>query len=701
MQQVDSTVNSTGEPLPSTRRNPFRSAWVYFAVSPRLVIYLTCAAAAVMVNYLLGKDMMWDTLDYHLYAGFSALHDRFRQDYFAAGPQSYFNPYVYVPFYLLARSGMPAIVAASILAIVQSGLLWLTYEIATALASPETPGKRIAIAVCAVALAFANPILIAELGSSYSDITTAELVLAGWLLLVRAIGSPGTAIIVGAGLLLGAVSALKVTNAGHALSACVLLLFVPITWRARIRLLALFALALGMGFLLVAVPWAIQLQRHFGNPVFPLLNGVFRSPQYTTGLTLDYRFIPDSLGDALWRPFAIASPMGMVDNEYPSPDLRYAMLLILAIPALFRWMGPRFRSTRRGASSALQPAGMRMLAALGCGFLVDWILWLTVSGNGRYFIAMACIAAVLVAVLAFRLLEARPRLRNYLIGAVMCVQVVQLAIGAGYRVHVPWDGGQWFEVSLPKSAAATSSLYFLFGNPSNAFLAPFLASGSAFINVGGGYELGSEGATGLRIRSLIQRYEPDIQVVTIDSRREAGRLSGPPDLTLVDDELGRFGLRADPSDCSRIVVEDTAPTETLIGAPEPSARDTSSRDVSYLASCRLVPSPMARISFLDGERSADLVFDRLEDVCPSLFRPLRSQTRNFSDSHLHIWAREYPGTGLMVYVGSGGRVVLRAMNRGGPPEDLGPELEWLTAAPRVECGRRDERYYVKVLPARS
>ena len=692
-------MNSTDEPLQLTRRHPLRIAGVSFTISPRLVIYLACAAAAVIANYVLGKDMMWDTLDYHLYAGFSALHDRFSQDYFAAGPQSYFNPYVYVPFYLLVRSGMPALEATSILAIVQSGLLWLTYEIATTVASPEAAEKRIAIGLCAVALAFANPILIAELGSSYSDITTAELVLAGWLLLVRAIGAPGRATVLCAGLLLGAVSALKATNAAHALSAFVLLLFIPVTWRARVRLAVVFASALGFGFLVIAVPWAIELQRHFGNPVFPLLNGIFRSPQYASGLTVDYRFIPDSLATALWRPFAIAAPMGMVDSEYPSPDLRYAVLLTLAVLVLFRWMRSRFSAAHSGTGTAPSSAGRRVLGALGCGFLLDWILWLTVSGNGRYFIAMACIAAVLVVALTFRLLAARPQLRSCVIGAVMGLQAVQLALGAGYRVHVPWDGGTWLEVSIPKPVAATPSLYFLFGSPSNAFLAPFLPSGSGFVNVGGVYELGSEGAAGLKIRSLIQRYEPHMRVVTIDSRRDVGRSSGPPDLTLVDDELGRFGLRADPSDCSRIVLEDTAPTETLTGAQSPSTPETPPPNISYLVACRLVPSPPAQTSFLDGERSANRVFDRLEEVCPALFRPRHLQTRNLSETHLQLWAREYPGTGLMAYVGSGSRVVLRALDRGGPPEDLGSERQWLTAAPRVECGRRDERYYVKVLSA--
>ena len=49
--------------------------------------------------------MAWDTLNYHLYAGFSAVNDRFAQDYFAAGPPSYFNPYAYVPFYALVSIG--------------------------------------------------------------------------------------------------------------------------------------------------------------------------------------------------------------------------------------------------------------------------------------------------------------------------------------------------------------------------------------------------------------------------------------------------------------------------------------------------------------------------------------------------------------------------------------------------------------------
>ncbi len=100
------------------------------AVPHRFFVYAACTVLAATLNFALGKDMAWDALHYHFYAGFSALNDRFNQDYFAAGAQSYFNPYVYVPFYVLAKSGLPALAVSSILALIHSVVLWITYELA-------------------------------------------------------------------------------------------------------------------------------------------------------------------------------------------------------------------------------------------------------------------------------------------------------------------------------------------------------------------------------------------------------------------------------------------------------------------------------------------------------------------------------------------------------------------------------------------
>lgn len=62
--------------------------------------------------------------------------------------------------------------------------------------------------------------------------------LAGWLLLIRNGRSPRAVRTIGAGLLLGAVTALKFTNAADALAASVLLLLYPMSLRVRFHYLA-------------------------------------------------------------------------------------------------------------------------------------------------------------------------------------------------------------------------------------------------------------------------------------------------------------------------------------------------------------------------------------------------------------------------------------------------------------------------------
>ena len=205
----------------SPSRQPLRGVASFFgarfaALHSRFVIYPACTVLALMVSYALGKEMAWDTLNHHLYAGFSAIHDRFAQDYFAAGPQGYLNPYAYVPFYALVAIGLPALAVASVLAAFQSVMLWLTYELGLIVSPTGTPWRRAAFALCGVALASLNSILLQQLGTSFTDITTGELVLGGWCLLAAAVRAPSALRVTVAALLLGVATAFKLTNAVHA-----------------------------------------------------------------------------------------------------------------------------------------------------------------------------------------------------------------------------------------------------------------------------------------------------------------------------------------------------------------------------------------------------------------------------------------------------------------------------------------------------
>ncbi len=186
-----------------------------------------------------GKEMAWDLLHYHFYAGFSALNDRFEQDYFAAGPIGYFNPYAYVPFYVLVKLGLPALAVGSILAIVHSAVLWLTYELACRVSPSEQRKERFFFGACVTVLAFMNPVLLQQIGTSFSDITTTVPVLGGWLLLVQAVLRPRAKPVIFAAMLLGFATALKPTNGLYAVAACFLVAFMPLPIVGRIRALSI------------------------------------------------------------------------------------------------------------------------------------------------------------------------------------------------------------------------------------------------------------------------------------------------------------------------------------------------------------------------------------------------------------------------------------------------------------------------------
>ena len=668
-----------------------------FVTSPRFLVYVACTLLALVTAHWLGKDVEWDTLDYHLYAGFSAIHDRFGLDYFPAGPQSYLNSLVYVPFYLLVNSGLSAAEVAGILALVQSGILWLTYELAIALVPSDRGPMRAVAGAAAALLACANPVLLEQFGSSFADITTAELVVAGALLLVGTLRAQSGWRLVAAGILLGAASALKLSNSLDAVSLAIVPLFLPLTWLRRLGCALLYGLGVGLSFALVSLPWSIRLQQHFGNPLFPFFNGIFHSPEYSTARILDYRFVPTSFAAALWRPFAMIEPIRLVHVERSAPDLRYALLIVLAVllvPVL--WV----RRSQAGHASARMPGGLaadRALLALGCAFLVDWVLWLAGSGNSRYFIPMSCVAAVLLGAVSCRLLTAWPRVLICALAAMLLAQTYEVCADATFRPPYPWEGRRWFDVSVPGLLASQAALYFSVGVQSSSFVVPYLPAGSGFINLEGDYVLGPDGANGAHIRKLIAQFSPRLRVLVVDSRVDAARDKDVPHLSDVNDAVEPFGLRVDSGNCSRIVARTAPALEVLtVGRALPGLPE-SEWYTDHLVTCQLVPDTKQDAGLASAKRTADLVLDRLEDSCPALLQPRRPETYFIgSDSASYYWIRRYTNTDSMAWVHRG-RVGFEKVIGHGRSQDVGSVQAWRASALRVTCGRRPDDDFMRIL----
>ena len=660
----------------------------------RWYVFGACTVLAVALNYVFGKEMASDLLQYHFYSGFSALNDRFEQDYFAAGLQSYFNPYAYVPFYVLVKSGLPALAVGSALAVIHSAVLWLTYELACRVCPSEDRKERFLFGLCATVLAFMNPILLQQIGASFADITTTGLVLGGWLLLVQAVRYPRTMPVVVGAILLGIATALKPTNGIHALAGLILVAFVPLPFLGRLRSLFYFGAALGASFVVTAAPWSYRLVGMFGNPVFPLLNNVFKSPGIATASAKAYRFIPDSLTDALLRPFAMSGTGSMIHEELSSPDIRYVLLLLVFLIFVIARI---WQSVRRASIPAPAPpseSATRALAALGCGFTADWIVWLSGSGNSRYFIPMACIAAVLAVALLFRLLANHTLGRNGILLALFVAQGTQLMLGTDYRWNQAAWGGRWFDVEVPEKLANQPNLYLSIGMQSNSYIVPYLAKGSGVVNFAGGIALEPDSAIASRVRAMIARSTPHLRVLVSGNRIYQDSALRAPRQSDVDDTLREYGLRVDMSDCETITVRGLRPTvwrplgSSLPGAP---VFPGKVRYVSHLASCHLVADTGDRSQEMAARRAVDVVLNRLEDACPTLFQPPRPQTEHVN----HVWLRTYGATDLTAWVGNGEVKFIDAMRN---PHEIfvGREEAWAKGPLPIECGRRDGIYFARL-----
>ena len=638
----------------------------------RAFAYIMSTLLAIAWTLALGKDVHWDALNYHLYLGFSAVHDRFALDFFAAGPPSYINPYAYVPLYAMTAGAWPAIAIAIAFAAFHSIVLWLTFEIALVAGVREGGISRPAFALLAVLLAMLNPVLLQGVGSTMTDLSTGVLVLAGWLAIARALRAPSIRMAALAGVLCGAAAALKLSNAVFAAAAVPALLFASGHLAARLRTIASFCVACGIAFCAVASPWSWSLWQEFRNPVFPFLNQIFASPDFTPSALRYERFIPSGVLDFLARPFEMVSASSTVHTEPRSPDVRYVVLLgALGVLALAR-------SKRPASDAPAEPrdAGAdRVFVGLLVGFAVAWCGWLAISGNSRYFMPMSSVAAALLA-LAFQRLNAI--WHSATVTAILFMiagQAMQLALGTDLkRDGGEWEG-PWLRVEVPQRLKDEPNLYLSAGFLSGSAFLPYVHPRSGMINIAG-FNIIAPGHPGWSRADALMRRNADrlrLMIPLPPGIVDRASLPSPPEALSVF--VRRLGLRIDGSDCEFMRVEGNVRGERRPVVEGPAWK--------YFLACRLIVAPEERAAYERAVKDIDPVFDRVEDVCPNLFHPRRPPTQEY-----RYLARTYHmGSEIQLFIDEG-RVKYFFPLRGGDPIDIGSLDAWRHGPQPIDCSVR-------------
>ena len=130
-----------------------------------------------------GFQLNWDLLNYHLYNPHALLTGRGALDIAVAQQQTYFNPTLYIPVYLLFKF-LPAPLLVFLVGAIQGGQLLLVFLIAEKVIAQQFP--RIGLLVVAV-LGCLGPVFLNQLGATPADTILSALVLGGLLLVLSSL----------------------------------------------------------------------------------------------------------------------------------------------------------------------------------------------------------------------------------------------------------------------------------------------------------------------------------------------------------------------------------------------------------------------------------------------------------------------------------------------------------------------------------
>lgn len=588
-------------------------------------LFAACVATIVW-SLVAGKDVNWDQLNYHFYSAYSFATGRLSQDFMAANLQSYFNPLAYLPFYGMVRQGWHSVAIASVLASVHALNIVLAYLI-----TRETTASEAGIGLWAppagAILTFLSPVFLLEAGTTFADISTAIFVLLAVLLLLRQRPTKSWwchyALL--AGLAGGAAAGLKLSNVVFTPALAVMLMFIPLSGRERVRAMSLLVFGGVIGVIFAHGYWSYLLWQEFKNPFFPLFNSVFGSPDYPLISHKHERFLPDSFWDVLLFPIRAMSLRSWIYVESVSPDLRFMALYLLAS---FGTVTISYRLFRKLRLAGLQPP----LIALSAFFVCAYILWICTSGNGRYGVVVSLMVGPMVVSWANALFRKRVSVLAFL-AALTVLQIVHLQHGQ-YR----WDEGhwtsRWFDETVPRALAQEPYLYLGIGAQSNSYVAPFLSPQSAFMNPIGQMSFDVEGPGGKRIASLLERYSGRVRML---GRAPNGGTSERLTDSWVWDVnalVSRFNMVLDTESC--LVIETDGP-------PYESGTDFHRDDAS--------PRRLVTCELKDNRSPTEIVAERMRvqavvqqviEWCPKMFKPAYAVIErkkdgwfaNFSDSDI-------------------------------------------------------------------
>ncbi len=507
-----------------------RAALAFLALAPLFYGLLALA---------LGMDANWDLRNYHWYNAYAFLNGRIGIDLLPAQMPTFYNPLLDVPFYWLA-STLSAPVAGFLWSALQGLNLSLLFLLAHATLRVGTPGRRVALAAALALMGGLGGGTLGLLGTTFHDNMVSLGVLGA--LVVVAGGLPGLldgpaprafGRVALAGLLAGAAMGLKNPTVIYAVGLCLAFLALPARpWR-RLWLAFFFGIGVLGGLALFAGFWMAHLWHDYGNPVFPHMNHVFKSPFAAISDYVNVAFFPPSMLERLFFPlFFTFAPLKV--GEVPFLDLRVLILFVLVpVAAALALLAKVFRLR---SEPLADPAASRFLLT---AVAVTYALWVVMFCIYRYLVPLEILAPLAIVMAAGLLPVAR--------GAKLAVAGVLLVLAQATMQpanwgRVPWSA-RWVEAEVPPIEAPEDTMVLMAGYWAISHVIPEFPARVRFVRIQSNF---------LQPDSVGNGYLALLKDKVGAHRGRFLMLSTIPDTAGAAKAAALLGLRVDQRDCRAI-----------------------------------------------------------------------------------------------------------------------------------------------------
>jgi hypothetical protein len=433
-----------------------------------------------LLALFLGADASWDLRNYHWYNAYAYLTGRIESgiDFLPSQSQFFLNPWLDVPFYLLATH-LPLKLVYFLLGCVQGLNFPLLFMIAYATLVIRDARQKTAACAAIAALGLFSAMGLSEIGTVFYDNVTSLGILSSALLLLWRLDELQKAKLARAlplaalfGLPAGLCAGLKMTCGSFCVAECFALVVATGITRRSLLVASAFACGVFLGWLATYGHQAWFLFENYANPTFPFFNRLFRSPLMPPQPIGDY-FVQGGAAKLL-HPFMIVL-QPYLTNEILWRDWRVPILYVFLIIAVGKTL---LKGIKTDGGAMAQTKQGRFLLSMG---VASYVAWISFEAVYRYLLPLDMLAPLLITVCA-GMFPGDLRTRWQTAAAALIVIAVTIQPGTWGR-HKIWPEGM-VSVSGPMLKDSGDTLVLMAGYDAYAYLLPAFPPHVGFLRIG-------------------------------------------------------------------------------------------------------------------------------------------------------------------------------------------------------------------------